>query len=170
MSAANDRIPQTISDISSVNELLRYATAGQLEQLLGQRRAYTQGKIAQGAGFGSNARYAGANLSAALRNGLSVEHLQDLDEVIGALAPDLEDTGGLSSLALRLSTERRDQITVRSLTAHVPPGWTGEILKDPAHDEIGVLIQASALLSARVSQASATVTARNWTSWSGGSY
>jgi hypothetical protein len=82
---------------------------------------------------------------------LSVEHLQDLDEVIGALAPDLEDTGGLSSLALRLSTERRDQITVRSLTAHVPPGWTGEILKDPAHDEIGVLIQASALLSAFLS-------------------
>ena len=36
--------------------------------------------------------------------------LPALDEIIGTLNPDLDDTGSLSSLALRLSAERRDKI------------------------------------------------------------
>lgn len=148
MPGSRDRISQDVTDISSVDQLLGYATAGQIEQLLNQRRALTQGKIAQGAGFGSNDRNAGAALSAAFRKGLRTQHLNRLDEIIGALAPDLDGTGGLSSLALRLSGERHDELKGSSLTAHVPPSWTRRILQDQAPGETGVPIQASALLSA----------------------
>ena len=148
MPGSRDRIRQDVNDISCVSQLLGYAAAGQVEQLLRQRRALTQGKIAQGAGFGSNDRNAGSALSAALRNGLNDQHLQRLDEIIGALAPDLDGTGGLSSLSLRLTGERGDQLRASTLTAHVPPSWTGKILQVPAPGEFGVLIQASALLSA----------------------
>ena len=61
---------------------------------------------------------------------------------------DLDGTGGLSSLSLRLTGERTDQLRGSTLTAHVPPSWTGKILQVPAPGEFGVLIQASALLSA----------------------
>jgi hypothetical protein len=142
------RISQDVTDISSVSQLLGYATAGQIQQLLRQRRALTQGKIAQGAGFGSTSRHAGAALSAGLRRGLNGQQLQRLDEIIGALAPDLDGTGGLSSLALRLSGERRGEIRGSSLTARVPPSWARKILQEPNPGETGVLIQASALLSA----------------------
>jgi hypothetical protein len=148
MPAGNERIPQDVTDISSVDQLLGYAAAGQLEQLLAQRPGLTQGRVAQGAGFGANTRNAGAVLSTALRKGLTPQQLQRLDEIIGALAPDLDGTGGLSSLALRLSGERRDAIRGSSLSAHVPPSWTRKILTDPPSDDTGVLIQASALLSA----------------------
>ena len=53
-------------------------------------------------------------------------------EIIGALAPDLDGTGGLSSLALRLAAERRDKVKGSSLTARVPPSWTRKILTDRA--------------------------------------
>ena len=148
MSPDRDRIPQAVTDISSTTQHLGYAAAGQLEQLLRQRRDLNQGKIAQGAGFGGNPRNAGAALSAALRNGLTPQNLQRLDEIIGTLASDLDGTGSLSSLALRHSTERRGKVKDNSLTAHVPPSWTARILRDPPVDDVGVLIQASALLSA----------------------
>jgi hypothetical protein len=148
MPAGHDRISQDVTDISSPAQLLCYAAAGQLEQLLRQRGGLTQGKIAQAAGFGANERNAGAALSHALKDGLNPGQLQGLDEVIGTLAPDPDGTGGLSSLALRLSAERRAKITGTSLTAHVPPSWTRKIVQDPPAGETGVLIQASALLSA----------------------
>jgi hypothetical protein len=141
----NDRIRQDVADISSADQLLRYALAGQLEPLL--RRGLTQGSIALGADLGSESRSAGSALSRALRNGPAADQLQGLDEIIGTLNPDLDDTGGLSSLALRLSAERRDTIEATSLAAHVPPSWTRKILADRPVDEIGVLMQASALLS-----------------------
>lgn len=140
----DDRIRQDVTDISSSNQLLRYALAGQLEPLL--RRGLTQGRIAQGAGFGSDSRNAGPVLSRALKKGPDADQLQRLDEIIGTLNPDLDDTGSLSSLALRLSAERRDKIEGSSL-AHVPPNWTRKILADTPADEIAVLMQASALLS-----------------------
>ncbi len=152
-----DRINHDITDISSTKQLLCYAAAGQLEHVAMQQRAanhgrvvLSQGRIAQGAGFGGNSRIAGANLSAALRNGLSLQKLHDLDEIMGAVAPDLERTGGLSSLDLRLSGERRAELK-GSMTAHVPPSWTRKVLQDPPAGDVGVLIQASALLSAFIS-------------------
>jgi hypothetical protein len=141
----NDRIRQDITDISSPDELLRFALAGQLEPLL--RRGLTQGMIALGAGFGSSSRNAGPALSRALANGPTAEQLHGLDEIIGTLNPDLDGVGSLSSLALRLSAERRDTIRGSSLAARVPPSWTRKILADSPADEIGVLMQASALLS-----------------------
>jgi hypothetical protein len=141
----NDRIRQDVTDIGSSNQLLRYALAGQLEPLL--RRGLTQGKIAQGAGFGSDSRKAGPVLSRALKNGPDTGQLQALDEIIGTLNPDLDDTGSLSSLALRLSAERCGKVECSSLAAHIPPSWTRKILADKPADEITVLMQASALLS-----------------------
>lgn len=141
----NDRIRQDVSDVSSPDQLLRFALAGQLEPLL--RRGLTQGMIALGAGFGSSSRNAGPALSRALANGPTAEQLHGLDEIIGTLNPDLDGLGSLSSLALRLSAERRDTIGGSSLAARVPPSWTRKILADSPADEIGVLLQASALLS-----------------------
>jgi hypothetical protein len=156
MSPQADRIAPEITNISSVNQLLSYAAAGQLAQLRKHQPPPSQAKVAYAAGLGGNPRNAGAALSAALRNkGPTDKHLQGLDEIMGALEPDLDGTGSLSSLALRMSGERRDHLKVErhdqiknSVIAHIPPSWTSKILKDPADDDFGVLIQASALLSA----------------------
>jgi hypothetical protein len=142
-----ERIRQDVSDISSAPDLLRFATAGQVERLLQRRMGLTQGAIAQGAGLGDSSRNAGPALSRALRIGPTVEQLAGLDEIIGALAQDPDGLGGLSSLALRLSAQRRDEVTRSSLVARVPLSWTRKLLADPPSDEAGILIQASAMLS-----------------------
>ena len=154
MAAETDRIPQVIEDISRADQLLSFALAGQLEQLLRQRNDLSQARIAEAAGLSSNSRPSAASrrnaasaLSRALREGPKPEQLQKLDKTIGALDPNLERTGGLSSLALRLSAERRSEIK-GSLAAQVPPSWTGRILRDRPSGEFEVLLQASALLSA----------------------
>ena len=144
--ARDDRVRQDVTDISDADQLLRFATAGQLEPLL-VKRGITQGRIAQGAGLGKTERSAGPALTTALKTRLTPKQLHGLDEIIGALAPDLNGTGGLSSLALRLAAERRGNVRGSVLTASVPPSWTGKILTDFPADEVGVLIQASALLS-----------------------
>ena len=146
---------QDVTDISRVDQLLRYAAAGQLEPLLGN--GFTQERIALGAGLGTTLRTAGPVLATALRDHFTPAQLYGLDEIIGALAPDLDGRGGLSSLALRLSGERtadgrpqrRDKTRDKEggLAAHVPPSWTRKMLADPPAGEIGVLMQASALLS-----------------------
>ena len=143
--ARNEHVPQDVTDISSADQLLRYALAGQIEPLM--RRGITQGKIALGAGLGSTVLNAGPVLTNALKNGPNTKQMHGLDEIIGALRPELDGTGGLSSLALRLSMEGREKIEQGSLAAHIPPSWTRKILTDPPADEVGVLLQASALLS-----------------------
>jgi hypothetical protein len=140
-----DRIHQDVTDISSTDELLRYALAGQLERLA--ERGYTHGRVAQGAGFGTTPRNAGPALAKALREGPRAAQLHQLDEIIGTLDPSLDGTGGLSSLALRLSDEPRDTAHGSSLAARVPARWTTQVLANPPGDEIGVLLQASAVLS-----------------------
>ena len=140
-----DRIRHDVTDISSADQLLCYALAGQLERL--RRRGYNQGVVAQGAGFGTNPRNAGPALTMVLKRGPKAERLHQLDEIIGTLDPRLDGTGGLSSLALRLSEERRDTIDSSRLAARVPARWTTQVLANPPGDEIGVLLQASAVLS-----------------------
>ena len=147
MVTGRERINQDVADISSADQLLGYATAGQVAKLLRHRRDLSQAKIAHAAGLGVKRQDASAALSAALRGGLTATQLVRLDEIIGALAPDLEYTGGLCSLALRLSWGRHDKNTGRMI-AHVPPSWTRRIPKESSPGELGVLIQASALLSA----------------------
>jgi hypothetical protein len=143
--ARNEHVPQDVTDISSADRLLSYALAGQIYPLV--KRGITQGKIGQGAGLGKTPSSAGPVLTTALKNGPHGKQLRGLDEIIGALRPELDGLGGLSSLALRLSTEGREKIEQDSLAANIPPGWTRKILTDPPADEVGVLLQASALLS-----------------------
>jgi hypothetical protein len=143
----NDRIRQDITDVSSADQLLRFATAGQLAKLQEYREDLTLGRIAQGAGLGANPRTAGPVLATALSKGPTLAQLHGLDEIIGALVPHLDSTGSLSSLALRLSPEQRDKIKRNNLAAHIPSSWTRKVLADPPADEVGVLMQASALLS-----------------------
>jgi hypothetical protein len=143
---SNKQISQDVTNIDDSSQLLRYATAGQLAQLQRQL-GLTHGKIAQGAGLGATVKVAGPVLATALRKGLTLRQLRGLDEIIGAVAPDLDATGRLSSLALRLSEERRDRITESGLAARIPPSWSRTLLTGSPVDEVGVLMQASALLS-----------------------
>lgn len=140
-------IRQDVSDISDPDQLVRYAAAGQLAQLRRRRSDLSQAKIAHSAGLGTKREDAGSVLSTALAGKFTVSQLVKLDEIIGALAPDLEHTGGLCSLDLRLAAEARDAIR-GSMFAHVPPSWSRAILKETSPSEPEVLIQASALLSA----------------------
>jgi hypothetical protein len=119
--------------------------AGQLAQL--ERLGLTHGKVAMGAGLGTTTRSAGPVLATALRNGPTLRQLHGLDEIIGAVAPDLDATGRLSSLALRLG-EEREKIGESGLAARIPPGWSRTLLAETTvGGEVGVLMQASALHS-----------------------
>jgi hypothetical protein len=141
-------ILQEVTDVSSASQLLRYALAGQLELL--KRQGFSQAKIAEAALGGSKSNAATA-LSHALGTGPTPEQLHKLDEIIGALSPARHGAGGLSSLALRVS---EDQYSLpERWTASVPSRWTAGILKDHPSGEFGVLVQASALLSAFTSAA-----------------
>jgi hypothetical protein len=133
-----------IGDISKPDQLIRYAVRAQID-LVGD--AASQTMIAKSIGMANktDTSTAGANLTHLLTDGtFSDARLQKLDEVIVALAPDRDaHVGGLSSLAicLRGLTDRE------SLSDRVPANWTQEILRGPAGDEVGVLTQASVLLS-----------------------
>lgn len=141
-------IPQKVTDISDTDQLLRYAAAGQLAHLLQERKFLNNGLVGQGAEFAKTQKGAGEELSRALRNGFSPKQLIGLDEIFGALRRTLDGTGGLSSLALRLSMEQRDKIDISRLVAHLPPSWTSSLLQHPPADEIEALTQASAVLAA----------------------
>jgi hypothetical protein len=136
-------VPWDVANISSADELIRYAVHAQLG-LLGEgasrRRAPSHNKIAQAIGMDTG------NFARILADGTFADaKLQKLDEVIVALAPaGAEHFGGLSSLAICLRGLRDRE----SLADRVPASWTQEILRSPANDEVGVLTQASALLSA----------------------
>lgn len=145
-------IPQDVADISSADQLLRYAAAGQLHPVA--EHGYAQERVALGAGLGSSARNAGPVLATALRNGFSPKQLSGLDEIIGTLAPELDRAGRLSSLAVRLSADQRAEygespvakLRETALALHVPPNWTRRMAGHQA-TEIGVLAHASGVLS-----------------------
>ena len=137
-----DGFPDSI-DIAAAGELIGYAARAQLA-LVHQEASHNV--IAMAIGMGKTREIAGANLSHALSEGkLTDAKLQRLDEVTVVLAaPKLRHTGGLSSLAICL----RGYKDRESLSDRVPASWAREILEPPATDEVGVLTQASALLSA----------------------
>jgi hypothetical protein len=149
-------IRQTVADISAVDELVRYAAAGQLRPLT--ENGYTQERIAFGAGLGSTPRSAGPVLATALRRRFTLKQLSGLDELIGTLAPELDRAGRLSSLAVRLSADSRPgrrenqvpslrELKEAALAAHVPPSWTRRMPGSEPATEIGVLMHASGVLS-----------------------
>lgn len=142
------QVHQKVTDISDADQLLRYAAAGQLAHLLHERQFLDNGLVGQGAGFAASKRGAGEELSRALKNGFNPKQLVGLDEIFGALRRTMDGTGGLSSLALRLSMEQRDKIDISRLVAHLPPSWTSSLLQHPPTDEIEALTQASAVLAA----------------------
>jgi hypothetical protein len=136
-------VPRDIKDISSADELIRYAVRAQLDlvgEAASRSTAASHNKIAQAIGMD------GGNLARALADGTFADaKLQKLDEMIVALArAGATHTGGLSSLAICL----RGLSDRESLADRVPASWAREILQGPADDEVGVLTQASALLSA----------------------
>jgi hypothetical protein len=143
----NERVSPEVADISSDSQLLSFAAAGQLARLQRRLPDVSQGKIAYAASLGSSVRSAGPVLTTAIKKGLTDRQLEKLDEIIGACDPDAEGTGGLCSLAARLSAERRESNT---LTARIPPGWSRSVLRESPGGETGVLVQASALLSALI--------------------
>jgi hypothetical protein len=146
-------ITQDITDISSADQLLRYAAAGQLLPL--EENGYTHERIAVGAGLGSLPRSAGPVLATALRSRFTAKQLSGLDEIIGALAPELDRAGRLSSLAVRLSADQRAdngeshaaRFRETVLPLRVPPSWTRRMLASHPATETGVLMDASGVLS-----------------------
>jgi hypothetical protein len=138
----DDDIPDSI-DIAAAGDLIGYAARAQLA-LVHQEASHNV--IAMAIGMGKTREIAGANLAHALGKGkLTDAKLQRLDEVTVVLAaPKFRHTGGLSSLAICL----RGYKDRESLSDRVPASWASEILEPPATDEVGVLTQASALLSA----------------------
>jgi len=129
-------IRQDVTDISSADQLLRYAAAGQLQPLA--ERGYTQERIALGAGLGGSPRTAGPVLATALRGGFTAKQLSGLDDIIGTLAPELHRAGRLSALAVRLSADQRKngenhvaRLRETALALHVPPSWTTRMLASP---------------------------------------
>jgi hypothetical protein len=137
------QVPTNSVDIASPGQLIGYAARAQLALV---RQEASQNVIALAIGMGKDRKAAGANLANALSKGtLSDVKLQRLDEVIVTLAgPNLRHAGSLSSLAVCLRGYRDRE----SLSDRVPASWAKEILETPATDEVGVLTQASALLSA----------------------
>jgi hypothetical protein len=139
------RDPPDIGDVSSADELIRYAVRAQLA-LVSETASHNTVAKAIGMARDPKTSTAGASLAHALAGGTFADtKLQKLDEVIVALAPvSTMHAGGLSSFAICLRGLRDRE----SLSNRVPASWTQEILQKPADDESGVLTQASALLSA----------------------
>jgi hypothetical protein len=139
------REPPDIEDVSSADELIRYAVRAQLALV---SEAASHNTVAKAIGMARDPKTstAGASLAHALAGGTFADtKLQKLDEVIVALAPvTTTHVGGLGSFAICLRGLRDRE----SLSNRVPASWTQEILQRPADDESGVMTQASALLSA----------------------
>jgi hypothetical protein len=137
--------PPDVRDISSADELIRYAVRAQLALV---SEVASSSTIATAIGMAGNrtTSTARANFSHALAHGTFADtKLQKLDEVIVALAPaSATHAGSLSSFAICLRGFRDRE----SLSNRVPASWTQEILQRPADDEFGVLAQASSLLAA----------------------
>ena len=146
-------IRQDVTDVSSADQLLRYAASGQLQLLT--EHGYTRERIALGAGLGGSPRSAGPVLTTALGSHFTPRQLSGLDEIIGTLAPELDRAGRLSSLAVRLSADQRAdsdenhiaRLRETALALHVPASWTRRMYGSHSATEIGVLADASGVLS-----------------------
>ncbi|GAA1613312.1 hypothetical protein GCM10009733_006760 [Nonomuraea maheshkhaliensis] len=127
-----------ISDVGSNDQLIKYATAAQLERLR-EHTGVSHAAVAQAIDMRDT------TLSHELgdQNPPSNDRLKQLDELLVALAPDMEDVGLLSSLGIRL----RRLADRTSLGAHIPASWAGRTLREPPSTEIDVLIKATVLLS-----------------------
>jgi hypothetical protein len=138
-----------ITDVTDVDQLVSYAAGAQIARLIGYlddgSRApdhLTEGMIAECGGMSPQ------KLAAALRGEdqkLTNQMLRQLDEAIVVLAPSMPRSSSLASLGARLRGSLDDDDEV--IFAKVPPSWTAQLLDEPSEHELGMLVQASTLLS-----------------------
>jgi hypothetical protein len=132
---------------------VRFAVAAQLGAVNAWSPPVSQAKIAQ-------ASYIDAAVMVRRLNGESAfthAELRQLDDAFGAIG--LEGAGGLSALGTRLQG-RGD--TWANLDAHIPPGWAEEMLAEPSTKELGVMLQATALVA---KLRAAHRAGRHWALW-----
>ncbi|MFJ5543794.1 hypothetical protein [Micromonospora chalcea] len=143
----------SVDDITEPGQLLAYATRAQLEEVR-KSTGFTHERIAQTipadlrAGRPARrspdaqvAHMSSADFSKKIKDP-SDELLQQLDDRIMTLVPQLDRTGGLSALAVRL----RRMGTRKAVTADFPAHRRRRMLQRPAIDELDVLSKASTLL------------------------
>lgn len=130
-----------ITDIADDIQLVRFAARAQTV-LVTKRRRIAEADVARAMGV------APTSLNAHLRGNASLtnDFLRQLDSALIALHPDLLHAGGLLALSARL--HGHEGPAIGRVSARVPPFWTDELMKDQDVGPIGVLLQASALLSA----------------------
>ncbi|MFI7487751.1 hypothetical protein ACIBXA_05135 [Micromonospora echinaurantiaca] len=121
-------------DITQPSQLLHYAAAAQLEQVRAAT-AITNDQVAQ------YMKVDKGTFSRMLRDLSDPERLRQLDDIILTVVPELDRTGGLSSLAVRL---RRMDIGIAA--SAMPAHRRRRMLKRPPVDELDVLAKASTLL------------------------
>lgn len=130
-----------ISNITDTSELLRYAAKAHLSVLRegsgGMKVTHKEAAEAMG--------IAGSDLAAALNGTRPIENILDkLDAAVFAYFPEMgRRTGGLVALAARLEGQRHEDNAV----AGIPSTWVTELLQKHFEQPVGILIQASALLS-----------------------
>jgi hypothetical protein len=134
--AVNAKIPR----IEDGLELVRYAGLAQIARLRRDGIA-TQEELAHLAG--STNSHVTKSFNGTIKGGPTNELQRKLDQVILLLDQKLAANGGLSALSVRLRRSR-DKL---DLTARIPPSWIADLLSRPAANEVGVLMQGSALLS-----------------------
>lgn len=136
------RLVQGIDDVGDYDQLIRFALAAQLARVSGEG-SVSQREIAAVSGSGSKNRASELSRILAGTKRATDAWLRDLDQAIVALAPDLDDSGGLLSLAVQL----RGVDDLSSLVMGTPPSWTNRLISAEPSNDFGVLIRASAVLA-----------------------
>jgi hypothetical protein len=135
-------VPVKVTDIADDEQLIRYAARAQMALLA--QRGFTGKAVAEAM------RTAPSNLSSWRQGKLPIgrDTIRRIDGAVMALAPESVRTGGLVGLAARLKGHEGGSAV--GVSASIPPFWTGELLREPHFHtgSVGVLVQASALLSA----------------------
>ncbi|MFD4636860.1 hypothetical protein ACFWN2_06065 [Lentzea sp. NPDC058436] len=124
-------------DVTSSEHLIGYATQALMRRLKEEGRV-TQGRIGVQIGIPDDATF-----TKKLNEGLAGDELLKLDREMIKLDLQNSVNGGLSSLALRLRSEKAP---VQEVLPVPPQSWAWDLLNTSPPDEYGVLMQGSQLL------------------------
>lgn len=132
-----ERVKQDVNDIRDPDQLIRFATSAQLARV--EQQGIQQNRIARGSRIGES------NLTKCLtgESPLSYDKLRRLDDSIVAHAPEMERTGGLRQLSVRLHG-LTDQT---GLSVTMPASRARKFLKLEPRNQFDVMDQASVLVS-----------------------
>jgi hypothetical protein len=140
MPTQQDETPTTytIGDIAHTEDLVRFAVAAQLGLVGGRHARVSRAQVAEAADLSASA------LSRKLSGASEIKDadLRQFDDAFAAVG--LEEAGGLSALGVRL---RGGDDTRALLMAHIPPRWGDEMLGRHTNQELGVMLQATALVT-----------------------